>query len=402
MTPAPKLRPPRSEGKCGLAGPLRCCNSAHPVQDVSRVRAEVGRMVHRWGRLAVGALAVLAGAALRPAPLQAQDLLDRTPNLSGGWVSYPGMVHFNFLHRFTSSDAPERKVTSAPTFLLAAGLPGRLLAGFHYATNSTLAPNYPNEWEFFGRFGALRQTNGAPLDLSAQVGYNLASDGPDAEVAAARRQGPVRVLAAVRVLSPLDDEDGARVALAGGATLHLTRDVAIAADVGSITDRRPGEDAAWGVALQLAIPRSPHTFSLQVGNTNTATLQGASRGGNTRYGFEFTIPITLARYFGGGKAPAPATPAAAQAPAATGDTVEVVIEGLGFHPGKIEVASETAVRFTNRDRLVHTVTENAGGIDSGEIQPGQTKVLVFTQPGSHPYHCTPHPFMTGTVEVRTP
>jgi plastocyanin len=364
-------------------------------------------MVHRWGRLAVGALAVFAGAAVRPAPLQGQDLLDRTPNLSGGWVSHPGMVHFNFLHRFTSSDAPERKVTSAPTFLLAAGLPGRLLAGFHYATNSTLAPNYPNEWEFFGRFGALRQTDGAPLDLSAQADYNLASDGPDAEVSAARRQGPVRILAAVRVLSPLEDEDGARVALAGGATLHLTRDVAIAADVGSLTERRAEEDPAWGVALQLAIPHSPHTFSLQVGNTNTATLQGASRGGDTRYGFEFTIPITLARYFGGKQPPAPAAapPAAdAQAPtaAATGDTVDVVMEGLGFHPGKIEVAPGTAVRFTNRDRLVHTVTENAGGLDSGAIQPGQSKVLVFTQPGAHPFHCTPHPFMTGTVEVRSP
>jgi len=364
-------------------------------------------MVHRWGRLAVGALAVFAGAAVRPAPLHSQDLLDRTPNLSGGWVSHPGMVHFNFLHRFTSSDAPERKVTSAPTFLLAAGLPGRLLAGFHYATNSTLAPNYPNEWEFFGRFGALRQADGAPLDLSAQADYNLASDGPDAEVSAARRQGPVRILAAVRVLSPLEDEDGARVALAGGATLHLTRDVAIAADVGSLTDRRAEEDPAWGVALQLGIPHSPHTFSLQVGNTNTATLQGASRGGNTRYGFEFTIPITLARYFGVKQPPAPAAAppaAAAQAPnpAAAGDTVDVVIEGLGFHPGKIEVAPGTAVRFTNRDRLVHTVTENAGGIDSGEIQPGQSKVLVFTQPGAHPFHCTPHPFMTGTVEVRSP
>ena len=362
-------------------------------------------MVHRRGRLAVGALAVLAGAALCPTQLRAQDLLDRTPNLSGGWVSHPGMVHFNFLHRFTSSDAPERKVTSAPTFLLAAGLPGRLLAGFHYATNSTLAPNYPNEWEFFGRFGALRQTEGAPVDLSAQADYNLASDGPDGEISAARRQGPVRFLAAVRVLSPLEDEDGAQLVLAGGATLHLTRDVAIAADVGSLTDPRPEEDVAWGVALQLGIPHSPHTFSLQVGNTNTATLQGASRGGNTRYGFEFTIPITLARYFGGKQPPpAPAPAAAAQAPTtpAAGDTVDVVIEGLGFHPGKVVVALGTAVRFTNRDRLVHTVTENGGGVDSGEIQPGESKVLVFTQPGAHPFHCTPHPFMTGTVEVRAP
>ena len=192
----------------------------------------------------------------------------------------------------------------------------------HYATNSELTPNYPNEWEFFGRFAALRQADGAPLDLAAQAGYNLASDGPDAELSAARRQGPVRALAALRVLSPLDDEDGARVAIAGGLAIRLTRDIALAGDVGSLTERRSSEDAAWGVALQLAIPHSPHTFSLQVGNTNNATLQGASRGtGRTRYGFEFTIPITLARYFGGHRpSPAPAwreaTPGAWRPPGA--------------------------------------------------------------------------------------
>jgi plastocyanin len=357
-------------------------------------------MVHRWGSIAASALAV---AALRAAPARAQDVLERTPNLAGGWVSRPGMVHFNFLHRFTSSDAPERKVTSAPTFLLAAGLPGRLLAGVQYATNSELTPNYPNEWEFFGRFAALRQADGAPLDLAAQAGYNLASDGPDAELSAARRQGAVRGLAAVRVLSPLDDEDGARVALAGGVAIRLARDIALAGDVGTLTERRSGEDAAWGVALQLGIPHSPHTFSLQVGNTNNATLQGASRGtGRTRYGFEFTIPITLARYFGGHRpppAPAPSADAPSLPPAAARDTVEVTIEAYAFHPNRIAVAPGTPVRFTNRDRLTHTVTEESGGIDSGAIPPGESRTLVFGRPGEHPFHCTPHPFMTGTVDV---
>jgi plastocyanin len=358
-------------------------------------------MAHRRGCIVARALAAAAGVALCAATARAQDVLDRTPDLDGGWVSRPGMVHFNFLHRFTSSDAPERKVTSAPTFLLAAGLPGRLLAGVHYSTNSELEPNFPNEWEFFGRFAALRQADGAPLDVAAQAGYNLASDGPDAELSAARRQGAVRALAALRVLSPLDDEDGARVAVAGGVAIRLTRDIALAGDVGTITERRSGEDAAWGVALQLGIPHSPHTFSLQVGNTNNATLQGASRGtGRTRYGFEFTIPITLARYFGGRRpAPAPAPAAAVTPPpVAASDTVEVTIEALAFHPGRIAVPAGTAVRFSNHDRLAHTVTEDSGGIDSGEIPPGESRTLVFPS-GRHPFHCTPHPFMTGTVEV---
>src|SRR5439155_17942958 len=44
---------------------------------------------------------------------------------------------------------------------------------------------------------------------------------------------------------------------------------------------------------------TPHTLSLQATNTLVNTLQGASRGTkDVRYGFEFTVPLTLRRYFG--------------------------------------------------------------------------------------------------------
>ena len=76
----------------------------------------------------------------------AQSLMERSPNLSGNWVGTNGRLYFHFLHRFTSSDAPERKVSNVPTFTMAVGLPARTLVGAHYATNSQLAPRYPNEW----------------------------------------------------------------------------------------------------------------------------------------------------------------------------------------------------------------------------------------------------------------
>src|ERR687893_167598 len=113
---------------------------------------------------------VLAVACLIGAPASAQTVLDRTPNLAGAWVGAAGVLHFNFLHRFSISSAPERKVTSTPTFLLAAGLPGRTLLGVHYATNSELSPRYPNEWELFGRFGPVQQGLGSPVDVAGQVG----------------------------------------------------------------------------------------------------------------------------------------------------------------------------------------------------------------------------------------
>jgi plastocyanin len=332
----------------------------------------------------------------------AQTVLDRTPNLDGGWVGASGVLHFNFLHRFSASSAPERKVSSAPTFLIAAGLPHRILIGAHYATNSELAVRFPNEWEFFARAAPLAQGNGAPLDASIQVGYNLAAEGLDGELAVARRVGPLRGLGAIRVLADPGAGSGADVALAGGVVLRLSRHVALSADLAGLTDRAPGEDLAWGAGINLAIPRTPHTLSLHATNANNATLQSASRGtGQTRYGFEFTIPLTLSRYFGG-RRPAPPAPAAARGPERPGgaDTVRVEIQDFRFQPARVVVAPGTTVVWTNGGQVEHSATVGEGGLDTGLIEPGKAASLTFGDAGSFPFHCTPHPFMTGVVVVR--
>ena len=47
-------------------------------------------------------------AVAMPDVLAAQTVLDRTPNIDAGLTGAPGVLHFNFVHRFSSSDAPER------------------------------------------------------------------------------------------------------------------------------------------------------------------------------------------------------------------------------------------------------------------------------------------------------
>jgi plastocyanin len=358
-------------------------------------------MLRRTGLLLVGAWAATGRVA------SAQTVLDRTPNLAGAWVGSPGVLHFNFLHRFSISPAPERKVSSAPTFLLAAGLPARTLLGVHYATNSELSPSYPNEWELFGRYAPLDQELGAPLDASAQIGYNLAAEGLDAEASVARRQGPVRLLGALRLLAEPGESGGSDVALAGGVALRLKRGIALSGDVASLTDREPGERVAWAAGLSLAIPHTPHTVSLHATNTNNATLQSASRGtGETRYGFEFTIPVTLSRYFGG-RRPAPDTTrqppppqTGRQLPAAGRDSVTAVVQDFMFRPARLEIAAGTTVVWTNGGQVVHTVSAEDGSFDSGPIEAGERRAITFSRPGTFTFHCTPHPFMRGEVVVR--
>ena len=234
-------------------------------------------------------------------------MLERGPNLSDGWIGAPNSIHFNFLHRFNQSGPPRRQVTNRPTFELAWRPPPPVLVAVRYATRSDIVARVPNEWELFARLGALRQDAGAPLDAAATAAWNAAARSADGEVTLARRQGRLRMIAAARVLGSAFDTGETRFALAGGATLRLTRWIALAGDYAQLLDT--DERAAWGGALQIAVPYTPHSISLQATNTNTATMHGASRGADAvRWGFEFTVPVALGRYFGTRVVAAPSPP----------------------------------------------------------------------------------------------
>lgn len=137
------------------------------------------------------------------------------------------------------------------------------------------------------------------MDIGGQVGYNTSARGVDAELSLAKRLGIARVIVAGRTLADPFDQGHVRFAAAGGATIRFGQYMALAGDFTSLMDRSDGERIAWSAGLHFAIPLTPHTFSLQATNIAVTTLQGASRGQQTvRYGFEFTIPLTLRRYFG--------------------------------------------------------------------------------------------------------
>ena len=321
-----------------------------------------------------------------PTPLPAQSLLERTPNVSGGWVGVPGTIYFNFLHRFTNSGAPERQVTNYPTFLLGYAPLHKTLIGVNYATRSDIAPRFPNEYEIFARYAL-------PF-VTLQAGYNNAAESVDGEFGLARTLGPLRVLAAGRVLSNGFASDTTRFAIAGGATFQLSRWFALAGDVATLIDARDAEEPAWAAAVQIGIPYTPHTLSLQAGNTNTATLQGQSRGlDDIRYGFEFTIPLTLSRFFGN------AERAEADGKDAAVSGMNVGMRSLQFTPSRVRVRAGQAVVWQNNDQVAHTVTAEDRSWTSPLIDPGETYRHVFGTPGTYNIICTPHPFMKAVVEV---
>jgi plastocyanin len=360
--------------------------------------------VRGGGRVAV-LLIALVGSAFE---CRAQSLLERSPNLSGGWVGSPGVAYFNFMHRFNATAAPERKVLNTPTFLLGVGLPRRTLVAASYATNSRLTPRYPNEWEFFVRHSPLLEETGGPLDVAAQIGYNLSAEGLDGEVSLARRMGPARGLLAGRVLSDPGGADGVQFAVAAGATFRVGRYFALAGDLANLLDKSEEDEIAWSAGVHLAIPYAPHTLSIHATNANTTTLQGASRGGQAvRYGFEFTVPLSVGRWFA---APPPAAASGAPeqgaavgtgaATPASGAVFQASLQNSAFGPARIEIRAGTVVEWVNRDPVAHTVTAADRSFDSGSIAPGATWRQTFTRPGTFQIVCLPHPFMTATVIVQ--
>lgn len=80
-------------------------------------------------------------------------------------------------------------------------------------------------------------------------------------------------------------------------------------------------------------------------------------------------------------------------------TQSVQIIDLDYDPSVLTVEAGTAVQWRNVGDLPHTVTDRAGGFDSGILESGGTFVEEFAELGTFVYFCTLHPNMVGTVEV---
>jgi len=347
------------------------------------------------------ALLVLAAPPVAT-PLAAQSLLYRPPNLGGTWVPDGGVVQFNFLHRFYVFPGPSHFVENHPTFTLVAGFGHNIAFGGRFATKSITGgggEQSSNETELYARWRAYGAEGRPGFAVAVTPAYNLLAKSLDGELGVDWTQGPVTLHGAARAVSRrLGDPATGAGAFAGGFDVRLTRYIGLSADIGSFVS--PAGRAAWSAAIDLLIPGSPHTFSLQVSNAQSATIQGASIGyaavgaGHVLYGFEFTIPLHLKRFspwFHGTGRPKLVVPEGAAV---------VKIAQYKFATDTVRIAAGTTVVWANDDVAEHTVTFDGTEPGSPTIAPGGTFSHRFDRPGTYPYHCTPHPFMKGVVIVR--
>ncbi len=78
----------------------------------------------------------------------------------------------------------------------------------------------------------------------------------------------------------------------------------------------------------------------------------------------------------------------------------ISIMNMAFSPASTTVKRGTQVTWTNNDSTAHTVTSDSEkGPNSDTLQPGGKYSFTFNDEGTIKYHCSIHPFMTGSVTV---
>lgn len=87
------------------------------------------------------------------------------------------------------------------------------------------------------------------------------------------------------------------------------------------------------------------------------------------------------------------------------EIVEVTMQNTSFSPKRITIKKGTTVKWINADAIRHNVVasnaNNTGGLPTENplFGKGGTYSFTFETVGTFDYRCTPHPGMTGVVEV---
>jgi len=87
-------------------------------------------------------------------------------------------------------------------------------------------------------------------------------------------------------------------------------------------------------------------------------------------------------------------------PPARGANANINIVNFAFSPNTATINVNDTVTW-NWVGSPHSSTSDTGVWDSGVFDAGHTFTRAFTSAGSFPFHCTVHPFMTGTITVQS-
>ena len=144
--------------------------------------------------------------------------------------------------------------------------------------------------------------------------------------------------------------------------------------------------------VKISVLEPVYLTQRSVNDSTTTTTSNATGGGNGTSSGNASSTASAA-------GPALSIPAGASTPG-----------NPPYTPDTLTVAKGDVITVTNDDTAPHTVTNGAspGDADAGKlfdtsiIMPAATAQIdtATVDAGEHPFHCTVHPFMTGTLTVQ--
>ena len=87
-------------------------------------------------------------------------------------------------------------------------------------------------------------------------------------------------------------------------------------------------------------------------------------------------------------------------PLALANVANISIVNFAFTPSSVSINVNDSVKWTWAGSP-HSTTSDTGLWESGVLGTGATFTHMFASAGSFPFHCSVHPFMTGTVAVQS-
>ena len=159
--------------------------------------------------------------------------------------------------------------------------------------------------------------------------------------------------------------------------------------------QRPAVLSAAAITLVIAV------FALVMAWTTTDT--GSDAAGTTAPPAASTASSPAAGTATPRPGPAPRPRATGRRRRATGrrPRLAITIDNFEFSPGDAVVAPGTTVVFTNDDTVDHSIVADGDAFEaSPTLKPGDSYQVTLTEPGSYPYKCGIHTFMTGTITVQ--
>ena len=92
------------------------------------------------------------------------------------------------------------------------------------------------------------------------------------------------------------------------------------------------------------------------------------------------------------------TTALSSTPSSASNTID--IQNFAFSPKTLTVHPGATVTVDNKDSVTHTLTAVSGPFNTMNVAGGSVVHFVApSKPGSYPYRCNIHQFMTGTLVV---